>query len=193
MPKRTKQGKRRDQRLEMNARLNGRVTRPSNDPPRIVPIPWNTLTLDSKQSLGDSVNTYQVTFSTLYTIWAAQNGVDVDLSAKIAFRVLGMQVWETKGNSLTLDVYDLFSGNSFIAQVEDDAGRNHWACAGYRYPDSQSHVVGAGSSENNIFTMSSVDGGELRFRVHVLWRFRYANLPTRSNLAVTTSMADLRI
>lgn len=169
----------RSRQLELNARLNGRVTRPSNDPPRIIPIPWNTLTLDTQYTFSSSVNTEVIKFSDLYTIFAAQFGIAVDLSTQISFRMIGLQAWEVSGASIVMNVQDLFSKTSYIQQVEDDPGRNRWATVGYRYPDAMSRVVGAGNANDTVCTLSGVETGIVKFRAHILWRFRYSNLPTR--------------
>lgn len=165
--------------------LIGRKLRVNNDPPEFVTIPWNTVTLDTTYKFSTTENSKDIKGKTLYDILAAQFGLGVDLSSIIIFRIFTYACWETKGNGITLDCYDLIRPAALIAQFEDDAGRNHWASCGFRYPNAHSQVIISGSNNTDILcTVSSIESGEIKFRARVLWKFLYRNLPTRRTVYV---------
>lgn len=164
-------------RSELRVRLNGRVTRVNPDPPRFTSIPWYPITLDTTVKLDSDKNTKVFDGTDLYKILTTQFGVGVTIS--VCFRLRGVQVWSIGDSAIVLDVWDLFNNNAFLAQVEDDPGKNHWAAAGYLYPEAQSKAVITSTSTSDVFTVTVGDGGTFKIRIHALWKFNYANVPTR--------------
>lgn len=175
--KSTKRASNNVKRNELRIRLNGHVTRVSPDPPRFTSIPWYPMTLDTTVKLDASNNTKVFDGTDVLKIFTAQCGIGVSIFVNFRFR--GIQVWAIGDSPIVLDIWDLFTNNAFLAQVEDDPGKNHWAACGYRYPEAQSKVCITSTSDQNVATVTTGDGGTFKIRFHVLWKFNYANIPTR--------------
>lgn len=173
-------GLKRQLRLE----ADGRRYTPSRTPRPIVAVPWNSIVLtdfQTSQTTIASPNVFNTYF--IYVSLLDQLGL-TGSTPSLEFRVERVEMWNegiVGGNldpGLIMDVYPLQSLATppVLARIEDEAGKNQWACCGWEWPRSHRNYVfsvlgAAPSSDPTLFRFySSIPGSRVWVRVHILWR-----------------------
>lgn len=91
-------------------------------------------------------------------------------------QILSISVWDLSGNPLLVGCYDLTSPNlDEIQIVEDQPGRNQWACVGYVWPKSHQKIVfhGVNDAKRVVFYIKYPNANvtyNFFVKLNVLWR-----------------------
>lgn len=168
--------------LERPRQVRGRA-----DPPSYVQLPWWQCVISDTITLNSTSNSKHYTAKDIFNIWKQQvcpNSAVVIEGKFFSFRITRIDVWETVGRDIGLQVcdfgYALGSGD-FLFQAVDAPGRNRWAHLSYLPPRSQQNLVMSGNDTENVFFVeSSASSPSFLVRVHIMWKFRLETAPNRS-------------
>lgn len=159
--------------------VNGQQLRVRPDPPTVTQIPWNQVVVTVQRGVDGFVYNEDV-----YAAFLAQCGFTDGVT--LVFRFMEVRAWEINGKSLSLSVLDLIQNDGdYLAQMEDLPGRNHWACAGYRWPKAHSSRVFTVKSKTHVQGSPAIcyvatakgESSTFRIHVHLLWKYDVTSLP----------------
>ena len=149
------------------------------------------MTLNFQSNFSGSSEAGYFTFSSLKTVFRQQ----LDLPAEIdpakfesilQFRIQSVRIWEITGAHVYGTFYQLLdTANTNIqkirANVDDEAGRNHWSKVGYLWPNEDRNMifehVPSDLNGKPIFRATTETDGQLIVHMNILWRFKI-NEPT---------------
>lgn len=167
----------------LRAEIDGRKYTPPRTPSSIVGIPWNSLVVSRlDKSLTDILKPTVTQAQDIYLYALQHMGAD-KAAFPMEFRLSKVEVWNMGSSaSLIVDVFPLTTYTqlaSCIARLEDEPGKNNWACAGYEWPRSHKNFVYQFNGldlplGNPIITkvFSNVGGSPIWTRFHMLWRYQ---------------------
>lgn len=154
--------------------LEGKSFSPPNDPPLFVLRPWFHTTVERVVTTGDETGV-QFTMSDLKE--ALYSTVSLDgLKAEVEIRIASYMLWNN------IDASDSFirlqprpmnqSGYTTRTTIDDSAGRNHFACVGYKLNRADYSFIHRLDSDSSfiIFDALVPPKSELLLRVKVSWR-----------------------
>jgi len=173
----------------VNSRLridvNGRKFTPNRSPPEIVQTPWNSLVLTIKQTSSSTAATpININAAQVFVALRAQlAGTTIPHTALGELRFSMVEAWNM-GNtaSISMDVFPIISLSTTsvakMIRLEDNPGKNTWACVGYEWPRSQrNYVVPSDVQVPLISVYSDIASSLVWIRFHILWRFRTSAPP----------------
>lgn len=154
----------------VKARFNGRVFKPTMDPPTIVPNPWNSMEL-SIGYVGDKA----VIIKDLIPVLAKQAGF-AGVTPNIEVRVRSIRIWCLNPSRVMRANFYAFENTAHrdkspLAVVEDWPSLTSFARAGYEWPAAYSLVCGYIDSDELVFSVD-VAGTTTPWLAYVdcLWR-----------------------
>lgn len=164
--------------------VNGRKFTPARSPPEIVQTPWNSIVLTIKQTSGSSTSALTIDSAQVWVALRAQlAGTNLPETALGELRFSMVEVWNM-GNtaSVAMDVNPLITlsttQTAYMQRLEDNPGKNTWACVGFEWPRSHRNYVIPSDVPVPIVTIfSDVASSLLWIRFHILWRFRVTAPP----------------
>lgn len=173
---------------------NGRKFTPQRTPPTIVQTPWNDVVCTIKSTSPTAVTTsVSVTSANLVALIRIQLGITND--APIELRVSKVEAWNLgQDASIAVDVYPTITlsttATSKITRLEDNPGKNQWACVGYIWPKSHiNYVLPSDVKVPIVEIYSDIASSVIWSRFHCLWRFR-VDLPPSYNVGGLLSEVD---
>lgn len=159
---------------ELRRRFNGLAVTPQQDPPDVIDVPWNTLTINYGGTASAGYTNYRA--STLVATLAAQLSITTPDTHQLEIRVLSFRAWALTGPRIGYRAYDytprpVQDGNATVLKEQEDAAaKNHWARVGFIWPASAQNVV-LRSEPTPVFDLEvSAAGEDVTVRVNILWR-----------------------
>lgn len=153
------------------------MLRPAADPPVVLTRPWYPLVV---RFLGASEANTSFSFSLVYEQLTTQLGFGGS-NLGIQLRILEVRVWELGGagnGTVTLIPFrfhqeptESTNTGEFQPQV-DVQGKNHWARAGFKWPDSISaNPIYPTNLDDQRSVFALAGEGTYEIHLHVLWKF----------------------
>lgn len=148
----------------------GHNIRPKNDPPLVVAVPWNSLTL----RYSDTATSGTKTISGIHSSLLTQLRLDGKTPAvALEFRLLEIRQWSISG-SATLEtvLYDSSNAdNGTLCQLQDRGTPARLACIGYKFPAIVSTNTAFGNTESGrkLYEYATSSGGVVT-HLRILWR-----------------------
>lgn len=174
-------------RLASNLRseVDGHAFTPARTPPQVSQTPWNQLVVTIKQNSSSTAATpTQITTAQIFVAIRAQlAGALIPDTVLGEMRFSRVEYWNLGNNaSASMDVYPLISLSATttakMVRLEDQPGKNQWACVGYEWPRAhRNYVFPSSASVPLIVAYSDVASSVQWFRFHVLWRFTTSGPP----------------
>jgi hypothetical protein len=162
---------------------DGRMFTPQRTPPRITDVPWNSIVVTRTDTTNSTTTTpVAYTMHDVYLFLNEQLGQANNGLFSMEFRFTRVESWNLGDNaSIIMDVFPLqtlTTLTSVMARLEDQPGRNQWACVGYEWPRSHRNYVfqdtGAAAPTGNpqiCRVFSDVAASRIWVRWHMLWRY----------------------
>lgn len=177
-------------RVHVHAESSGRRYTPSRTPRVVSDNPWNRLVVTEEST--STANTATVTSFNSYAVYlllTGQLGLQ-SFAPSIEMRFERVEMWNMgpvavaaapspAPAAIIMDVFPLQTQTVLtqcIARLEDQPGKNQWACVGFEWPASHKNfvlaVAGSAPSSDPVIVRyySSVGSSIVWVRFHVLWR-----------------------
>jgi hypothetical protein len=156
--------------------MDGRAITPRADPPSIVQLPWNTVTLTFNATFAEASRT--VTLTATDIILALIAVYPSEATNPYQIQIKSSRIWETEGHPISCVFHSLDVSNpGFLKNQDDTPARNQWARVGYIWPRSHQNQILTRTTTPVLTVSSSVGGAVVVLHVDILWKPTVSLLP----------------